>query len=200
MDFSNSLFCGIAFALGWILKQLHTKAVITNLRHQNKSLEQQTLKFAGDNLDRLQQKRKSYNDAAENCKQIALQLITELKNDSNNVEQKREEFCTALLNGVFLGYVHLIEWEQLIRTDDQERLALLISEEVIAELRRFCGWIKIINSDRFLKQMNLSPLNIDKRTLRPFLDLLKDLPPSQRNGLEVLLRKAIDEIIKQGLE
>jgi hypothetical protein len=194
------IFAGIGFVAGWCVKQWYVKVEIDKLRAEKAKLEEETLKYAGENLEKLQRKRAAYNDLCESCKQVALRLINELKSDSQVIAETREELCTAVHNKAIPTYIELIEFEQLTRKDDPEQLKVLIADDVVAELRRIGGWIDIINSPTFIMAMKLAPAKIDKRTLSPFGQLLKVLPSKDQNGVEAnMLKKAINSIIESGL-
>jgi len=161
---------------------------------------ERAVKYAGETLTRLQEKRRDYDDACENCKKIAIKLCDELANHADVVANTREQLCTALHNKAIPSYVNLIEWEQLLAKDNPEKLKTLITEEVIAELRRFKQWVSIINHEKFLQDMGLSPSVVSKRTLSPFLQLLDDLSGGDIATIETMLRNTISELIEVGLK
>lgn len=201
MDISwlHAASVAVGFGAGWILKQLQVRADIGKLKAEKSKLEQETVKYAGENLTRLQEKRRDYDDACENCKQIAIKLCGELACQADTVANTKEQLCTALHNKAIPSYVNLIEWEQLLAKDNPDKLKALITEEVIAELRRFKEWVSIINHRRFLKDMKLSPSVVSKRTLSPFSQLLDDLPGKDKTTIETMLKNAISELIEVGL-
>ena len=82
--------------------------------------------------------------------------------------------------------------------DNPDRLRALIGEEVVAELRRHTGWVRVINNKKFIEKMGLSAAKISKRTLKPFLLLIEDLPEKENEAVASMLRKAIDELISTG--
>jgi len=59
----------VGILIGWLLKQRYTNAEIDKLKAEK-------IKYAGENLEKLQEKRRSYDNACEKCKQIALSLIS----------------------------------------------------------------------------------------------------------------------------
>jgi hypothetical protein len=196
----NSSFLVIGFVAGWILSQLKVKAEIGKLKAEKKKLEVEAIKFAGENLTKWEERTQSYNEAYENCKQIGIELTNDLKNQSVNVVGTRERFCTAFYSNVIPSYIKLIRRELLYAQSDQDSIKTLISEDVICELRHFRDWLTILNNSRFLDDMGLSPAKISKRTLRPFLQLLKELPRKDRSCVEIMLKKVIDEIVEEGLK
>jgi len=187
---SLTTLCGIL--IGWFLRRGLDKAQIEKLKAEK-------IKYAGENLAKLQEKRNAYDKSCENCKRIVLKLDEEITNRIENVAKTREELCTALHNNAIPNYVNLIEWEQLLSKDNPDKLKILIAEEVIAELRRFKRWISIINHPKFLKDMKKAPSKVSKRTLSPFLQLLEDLSSKDKSTVEPLLRNAVNEIISEGL-
>lgn len=136
--------------IGWFLKQRRSSIEIGKIKAEVNKLKQETFKYAGDNLTKLQEKRGTYDNDCENCKRIALKLFEELKHQVDTIANTREELCTALYNKAIPHYVNLIEWEQLLSKDNPEKLKKLITEEVIAELRRFKEWIRVINHSKAL--------------------------------------------------
>ena len=180
--------------------EIQVKANINKLNAEINKLKEETIKYAGENLTKLHENSLSYDDACENCKQIGLKLVNELKIQAETVSNTREELCTALHNQVIPSYVKLIEFEQLMGRNNPEQLKQLITEEVVAELRRIGDWIEIINSTKFLTDMRLSPAKISKRTLSPFLKLLKGLPTKEQKGAEaIMLKNIVNSIIEKGL-
>ncbi len=195
----NVVSAGIAFSVGWFLKQFQVKAEIGKLKAEKDKLEEETIKYAGDNLAILHDKRNSYNEVCEISKQIALKLLDELKGNAQTLPNTREDLCTAVHNKAIPAYVELIEFEQLLKRSDPRELKTLIAEEIVAELRRIRVWLKIINNSKFLIEMKLSPAKISKRTLSPFLHLLKDLPSKDDDCTEaMMLKNAINDIINDG--
>ena len=182
----------VGILIGWFLKRRLDKAQIDKLKME-------IIKYAGENLEKLQTQRSSYDDACENCKQIALRLCDELANNSKVIINTREELCTALHNKAIPSYVNLIEWEQLLARDNPNKLQALITEEVVAELRRFKQWVSIINHSRFLKEIGLSPSKVSNRTLSPFSKLLDGISGKEKDTIETMLKSAISELIEAGL-
>ncbi len=197
LDFTICILAG--GVVGWLLKQWRSSAEIGKLKAEKTKLEQETVKYAGENLTKLQEKRATYGNDCENCKRIALKLCEELKNQVDTIANTREGLCTALYNKAIPHYVNLIEWEQLLSKDNPEKLKKLITEEVIAELRRFKEWIRVINHPKFINDRKLTPSKISKRTLSPFIQLLEDLSSKDKSTVGPLLKKAIDEVISEGL-
>ena len=186
--------------VGWFLNQWRLGAEIGKLKAEKIKLKQETVKCAGENLTKLQEKRGTYDNDCENCKRIALKLCEELKNQVDIITNTREELCTALYNKAIPHYVNLIEWEQLLSKDNPEKLKTLITEDVVAELRRFRQWVHIINHEKFTADMQLFQSKVSKRTLSPFLLMLDDLPAKDRDVVEILLRETISDLISEGLE
>jgi hypothetical protein len=200
LSWLDPLFVAIGFGVGWCVKQLRVKTEIGKLKAETAKLKQETFRYAGENLEKRQQKRAAYNDILESSKQVVLKLINQLKSDSKSIAKTREELSTAVHHKAIPAYIELIEFEQLAKKDDPEQLKALIGEDVVVELRRICGWISIINGRRFVTTMNLTPAKIHKRTLAPFLQLLNDLPPKDKQGAEAeMLKKAVADIIQSGL-
>jgi hypothetical protein len=199
-DINFKIVCTLLGGLvGWFLNQLRLSAEIGKLKAEKNKLKQETIKFAGENLSKVQEKREAYDKACENCKQIALKLCEAIKNQVDTIANIREELCTALYNKAFPLYLNLIEWEQLLSKDNPEKLKKLIAEEVVAELRRFRQWVQMINHEKFTVDMQLSRSKVSKRTLSPFLLMLDDLPSKDRDVVEILLRNTISELINEGI-
>jgi hypothetical protein len=181
----------IGGTIGWILNQWRLSAEIAKLK-------QETIKFAGENLSKVQEKRMAYNNACVDCKLIAVRLIDELKSQAATIVSIREELCTALCSKVIPLYVDLIEWENLLNKNKPEKLKILM-DDVVAELRRHKEWIRIINNSQFVNDKKLTPLKVSKRTLSPFMQLLEDLSSKDKSTVEPLLRNVVNEIISEGL-
>ena len=178
--------------LGWLLNLWQTKANI-------KKLKAEIIKYAGDNLEKLQSKRRAYYNSIEECKQITLKLISELENrNKDTIVNTRESLCTALYNKSIPFYVELIEWEQLLSKDNRSNLSIV--EDVVAELRRFKYWVGIINHNKFTTEMHLTVSKVSKRTLEPFSKMLNELKQNNKSTEELMLKNAIDELIEIGLD
>jgi len=194
-----TVFILLGALVGWLLNQWRLSAEIGKLKAEKVKLEQETVKYAGENLTKLQEKREAYDNDCENCKRIALKLYEDIENQVDNIANTREELCTALYNKAIPHYVNLIEWEQLLSKDNPEKLKKLITEEVISELRRFKEWIRVINHPKFINDRKLTPSKVSKRTLSPFIQLLEGLSSKDKGTVEPLLRNAVNEIISEGL-
>ena len=187
------LLAAFSLIVGLLSNLWYTKTVI-------KKLKAEIIKYAGENLEKLQSKRRAYDNSIEECKQIALKLISELDNrNCVSIAKTRESLCTALYNKAIPFYVELIEWEQLLSKDNPNNLSS-IAEDVVAELRRFKNWLRIINHRKFITEMQLIVSTVSKRTLDPFSKILDELKHKNKSTEELMLKNEINELLEIGLD
>lgn len=182
--------------IAWIIKRQLDITTIKKQREEISKLEAEAAKFAGDNLYRMQQARNEYNDACKVCGEKAKEISLMLRDSSEDlslIQKTRNDFGTELSHRAFPHLSSHVEWQCLQRKTNSKAMVSYIRTDVIPELERLQSWVEIMNMPVFTTKMSLSPLKIQQRTLRPFLDLVQSIPDAEA---ENELFTKIQQIIK----
>ncbi|MCK4504664.1 MAG: hypothetical protein KAW14_03535 [Candidatus Aegiribacteria sp.] len=194
----------LGIILGWGLNSWKTHSEIQKLKKEIqkfeseiKKLDIEQVKLAGESLEKYQSARKAYSDECLECGLFAKSVLEALKQNQNaNAAESREELCRTLAHGVIPGLCALTEWDALNYSSEIADLSEIIREDTIPELARIQNWIQIINLPVFIQGMSLSELKIQRRSLRPLLNIGKTLDSNQCTECKEDLSIAIDEIVE----
>ena len=187
-------------AVGWFMSQRKAYAEIRNLNTENQKLNLELVRCATENLEKLQERRASYNRACQACEPHVSKMLSQMQNDGVDLPATRNEFCAAIHHGLLCSFADFVEFEHVINGRTPDQLKCLIAEQVVPELRRVTDWLNIINGKRFVVDHSLAPAKISKRTLIPFHKLLDALPVGDGGEPEAtMLRNALGEMIDSGL-
>jgi len=189
-------------AVGWIIEALrkateiqqmksnHEKLIAEKkkLESENTKLQTEQVKLAGDILEKVHKSRDGYADAAVKCTTRAKILLKLLKEngDGQNVRDARDDLCAAITRDAIHGLAALAEIQCLSRKNDGSRLIPYIFD-VADELQKIAEWVEIVNMPMFVEGFESEPLKIFDNTVRPFKEMLLDIPIDSKH-------KVVDEL------
>lgn len=175
-------------------------------RHEIDQLRAQTSTLAGELLEKVQKARCDYRDEclkvgdlASEFRDILVRKVSdeELPTKYQELNAKRDQLCRAFLDYAIPAYLSHIEFQLLERhreKGDPHEIEKICGD-TCDELKRFKGWLDIINVPELLEKLKRSPAKIQERTFRPMDQIIRHLPVAIRNEESLRLRAAVKNLV-----
>jgi hypothetical protein len=176
-------------------------------RAEVEKLEKESISLALEILRDVQKNRREYSSAQQECKEAILGLVDKITQSRTLISGglatmlpailiQREKVCSLFTHKVIDAYLAYIECKCLVLAKEPAELRNFIRDDVRPELDRFVFWNEVINRPGFFKGTNITPLKLEKRSLRPFYELSLRFP-SEKNFLEDTLGRSLRRLCNE---
>lgn len=153
--------------------------VLTAVYHwkQIQKIGLESIKLAGEHLQKVQESRQAYNDANDRMRTELRTLDKHLREQASaeTIIDTRNDVCAVFNDQVIPRFAFFMQWEHLDRKSSSRDLELLVDNWVCPELERFEKWLTVINRVVPLDELNKAPYRISKRTLEPIRAVVKGI-------------------------
>lgn len=188
---------GIAAACGltWLVKSRRNQAALERLNAEKCRLAADLVSLAGETVREIHRSRESYSAACQRCRRSA-QKISALMVQGANIDEilaAREEFFQVLAKDAMSAFASYVEWHALLLKNEREDLQKFMEIDVRREIERFANWLGVLNGPFFIQGVRAAPLQIEKRSLRPFLELTRHFEA----GGDAIVRTVLDPVLRR---
>ena len=184
-----------ACGLTWLLRARRNQTALARLHAEKSRLAADLVSLAGETVREIHRSRDSYSVACQRCRRSA-QKISALMVQGANIDEilaAREEFHQLLSRDAMAAFAAYVEWHAVLLKNRREDLQQFMEGDVRRELERFAAWLGVLNAPFFIQGVRAAPLELEKRNLRPFLDLTRHFEA----GGDVIVRTVLDPVLRR---
>ncbi len=182
---------------GWLMRRCRDIAEIQKAKAEVEQLKEDAIEKAGSALEKLQAKRRSFNDSCEQCNRHLRKMLSLMREGWNDedVRGAREGFCDALSQENVPAFREWAEWEQLRLRNNADYLTAYIKDEFVFQLDRWAKWIGVINTPSLLEALHATQYKISEPTVRPFRQIVLSLSGAARLECQTLVDDSIERVL-----